>query len=121
MLKIGYMDGTQSKVLTRLAAAGAETVPVGNGWDGHGPYIGHINKGDGFGALVGWFHKFLPLKNSTVTPADLLKPARVNNIPVFVIADKKDHAAAKNALGDVGANVKLVDPDDVADELLKLA
>ncbi len=121
MLKIGYMDGTQSKVLTKLAAAGAETVPVGNGWDSHGPYVGHINKGDGYGALVGWFHKFVPLKDSNLTAADLLKPARVNNIPVFIIAEKKDHEKAKAALGDVGPNVKLVDPEEVANELMKLA
>lgn len=120
MLKIGYMDGTKSKVLTKLTVAGAETVPLGNGWDGHGPYVGHINKGDGYGAIVGWLHKFIPLAGSDMTAADMLKAATVNNVPVFVLAEKKDHDAARKLLGAVGPNVKLVDPEDVVDELMKL-
>ena len=121
MLKLGYMSGTDARLLSKLAAAGVETVPLGNGWDNHGMYVGHVNKGDGFGAVVGYLHKFVPLKGANLAPADLGKACLVNKIPVFVLADKADHEPAKKVLGDMGANVKLVDPADAAAEILALA
>ena len=121
MLKLGYMSGTDAGLLTKLAAAGVETVPLGNGWDNHGMYVGHVNKGDGFGAVVGYFHKFIPVKASSLVPADLGKACLVNKIPVFVLADKADHGQAQKVLGDLGPNVKIVDPADAAAEILKLA
>jgi len=66
MKKIGYMDGTDSFLLTKLAAAGVETVPLGNGFDNAGRYIGYLNPSDEVEAVVGYFHKFLPLKGSNV-------------------------------------------------------
>jgi len=121
MLKLGYMSGTDARLLTKLAAAGVETVPLGNGWDNHGIYVGHINKGDGIGAVVGYFHKFIPVKGSSLAPADLGKACLVNKIPLFILADKADHGQAKKVLGDMGPNVKLVDPEDAAAEIQALA
>lgn len=121
MLKLGYMSGTDASLLSKLAAAGVETVPLGNGWDNHGMYVGHVNKGDGIGAVVGYFHKFIPLKASGLKPADLGKACLVNNIPLFILADKADHDAAQKVLGDMGANVKLVDPSNAATEILALS
>jgi len=121
MVRIGYMGGTDSLLLTKISAAGMETIPVGNGWDNHGLYIGHINAGDGFNAIVGFLHKFLPAKDSALTPVDLLKPCKIHEIPVFVIVEDIDREKARNLLGDVGANVKLVDPRKIADEIMFLA
>lgn len=120
MVTIGYMEGTDSALLTKLAASGAETLPLGNGWDGHGQYIAHLNAGDGVNAVVGYYHKFVPLKDSNLTPADLLKSCKICGIKIFIIADKDDYDRVKKALGDVASDVQLVDASEVRNALLKL-
>lgn len=119
MKKLGYMDGTDPLLLTKLAAAGVETAPLGNGYDNVGRYLGYINPSDGIDAVVGYFHKFLPLEGA-VCASDLLKPCAIHNIPVFVIAPDDVSAKSQELMGDCGANVKFVDPAKVADELMKL-
>lgn len=120
MVTIGYMEGSDPRLLTKLAAAGAETLPLGNGWDGHGQYIAYLNVGDGVNAVVGYYHKFVPLKNSNLTPADLLKSCKICGIKIFVIADKADNDKVKKMLGEVASDVTMVDADEVGDALLKL-
>lgn len=120
MKKIGYMDGTDPLLLSKLAAAGVETVPLGNGFDNAGRYIGYLNPSDEVEAVVGYFHKFLPLKGSNVCASDLLKPCAIHKIPVFVLVPKEDADEAKKIMGDCGANVEFVDPGEVADEVMKL-
>jgi hypothetical protein len=120
MVTIGYMEGTDSGLLTKLAAAGAETMPLGNGWDGHGQYIAHLNVGDGVDAIVGYYHKFVPLKDSNLMPADLLKSCKICGIKIFVVADEADHDKVKTMLGEVASDVTVVDPGEARDTLLKL-
>ena len=120
MKKIGYMGGMDALLLSKLAVRGADTAPLGNGWDNHGMYLGHLNPADGIDAVVGFFHKFLPLEGSNICATDLLKPCAIHNIPVFVIAAKEDLAKAKEMIGDCGPNVKFVDPAGATKELLAL-
>jgi hypothetical protein len=120
MKKIGYMDGTDPLLLSKLAAAGVETAPLGNGYDNAGRYIGYLNPADGIDAVVGYFHKFLPLNDSNVCAADLLKPCQIHNIPVYIIVAQEDRANAQKIMGDCGSSVKYVDPGEVAAELLKV-
>jgi hypothetical protein len=120
MVTIGYMEGTDSGLLTKLAASGAETLPLGNGWDGHGQYIAHLNVGDGVSAVVGYYHKFVPLSGSNLTPADLLKSCNICGIKIFIIADKDDHGRVKKTLGEVASDVQLMDTSEVRNALLKL-
>jgi hypothetical protein len=120
MKKIGYMDGTDPLLLSKLAAAGAETVPLGNGYDNAGRYIGYLNPSDGIDAVVGYFHKFLPLEGANICASDLLKPCQIHNVPVYVIVAKEDQANAKKIMGDCGPSVNYVDPGEVAGELMKL-
>jgi hypothetical protein len=120
MKKLGYMDGTDSQILTKIAAAGVETAPLGNGYDNVGRYLGYINPSDGIDAVVGYFHKFLPLEGSNVCASDLLKPCAIHGIPVFILVADEDAAKAKELMGDCGANVKFIDPAKAVEELLKL-
>ena len=120
MKKIGYMDGTDPLLLSKLAAAGVETVPLGNGYDNAGRYIGYLNPADGIDAVVGYFHKFLPLEGANICAADLLKPCQIHNVPVYIIVAKEDRANAQKIMGDCGSSVKYVDPGEVAGELMKI-
>ncbi len=120
MATIGYMGGTDPSLLTKLSAAGAVTVPLGNGWDSHGQHIALINAGDRIDAVVGYLHKFLPTRDSSVTPGDLLKSCKVNGVKIFVVADKDDHKNAEKVLGDICNDVRLVDPAEAHKELMAI-
>lgn len=120
MVTVGYMNGTDPALLSKLAAAGIDTIPISNGWDGHGKYIAHIAASDGIDAVVGYFHKFTTAKDSSMTPADLLGACMENGVKVFVIARKLDHATVVRALGKAASYVTLVRPRETEKALLEL-
>jgi hypothetical protein len=108
MVTIGYMEGTDPALLTKLAAAGVQTTPVSNTADNHGKFIANLGPSDGIDAIIGFFHKFVPAKESNLTAADLIKPCIENGIKVFVIARKSDHPIVAKALGGVASGVTLL-------------
>jgi hypothetical protein len=119
MANVGYLEGTDPQVLSRLAARGIGTVPISNGFDNHGKYINHLVPSDHIAVVVGYLHKLLPSAERVMTAKDLLFSCMTHNIPVLVIAAKADHAAAKKVLGDAGSYVTLVDLADVYDAIMK--
>ena len=54
MKTIGYMEGTNSELLTNLLVDGVDTLPLSNGWDNHGKFIAHISRTDHISAVVGY-------------------------------------------------------------------
>jgi len=120
MAIVGYMEGTDPALLTKIAAAGVETLPLGNGWDNHGLNITYINAGDGIDVVIGYFHKFSPMSGVSITPDDMLKSCVVNKIKVLVIAEKADHDKVKKLLGESGKNVDLIDPKEAGERLMAL-
>ncbi|MGQ9584276.1 MAG: hypothetical protein ACUVXG_02610 [Anaerolineae bacterium] len=121
MAIIGYLEGTSSIFLTQVCLAGFSTLPLGNGWDGHGKYIAHIGPQDNICVVVGYLHKLLPTPESNLKPADLLFACRTHNIPVVVIAPKEGHEAARKLLGDAANYVTLVDRDTLYETVLRIA
>jgi hypothetical protein len=90
--RIGYLAGTDSTTLTRIAIDGVGTIPLSNGWDDHGKYLAHITLSDGLSAIVAPFHKISAAPGDPVGPHDILSPAIDAGIPVLVIVpeDIKD-------------------------------
>jgi hypothetical protein len=119
MANVGYLEGTDPQVLTRLAVRGIGTVPISNGFDGHGKYINHLVPGDHIAVVVGYLHKLLPTPERVMTAKDLLFSCMTHNIPILLIAGKADHVAAEKALGDAGQYVQLADPADVYEAIMK--
>jgi hypothetical protein len=120
MAIVGYMEGTDPALLTKIAAAGVETLPLGNGWDNHGLNITYINASDGIDVVIGYFHKFSPMSGVSITPDDMLKSCVVNNIKVLVMAEKADHEKVKKLLGESGKKVDLIDPKEAGERLMAL-
>ncbi|UCE27182.1 MAG: hypothetical protein JSW52_00030 [Candidatus Coatesbacteria bacterium] len=120
MVTIGYMEGTDSALLSKLAAAGIETTPISSTGDNHGKHIADLSASDGIDAVVGYFHKFVPGKESNLTPAALIKNCVENGIRVFVIARRADHPIVSKALGDTAADVTLVRPREIEKAILGL-
>jgi hypothetical protein len=116
MKKVGYLEGTNSTYLTRLALRGVDTLPLGNGADNHGKYIGFIDKSDAIDLILTYFHKVVPLAEQKISPQNLLQACQLNNIPVLVIVPNELQDMAREAMKDVTAHIRLVDPERVMDE-----
>ena len=85
MKTVGYLEGTDPLFLSRLTLAGIYTLPLSNGIDNHGKYIGLISSKDNVGAIVGHLHKFLILPYSTSDPCDPFYACNLHNIPLLVV------------------------------------
>jgi len=119
MATVGYLEGTDPLVLTKLSTHGIGTTPLSNGFDHHGKYINHLTRQDGVSVVIGYLHKVLPTSVTTLTPQDLLFGCFTHDIPVLLIADKSDHAEAARLLGEAGDRVRLVDPQDLYKAVLE--
>jgi len=120
MIRVGYLEGTDSLFLNELIARGMDTVPLSNGVDNHGKFIGHLSKADDISIVVGFLHKVVPLADSNLTPRDMLHSCQLHDIPVLVIAQKSIHARAKEILGRASKFAKLVDPIDLMETFKKV-
>lgn len=118
MARVGYFEGTDPLLLSKLAAEGVETLPVGNTWDGHGKYVNHLGKGE-VNVVVGYFHKVVPAEQERMAPADLLFACKTMDIPVVLIVPTPARDKAKKLLGDAGPKVYVVAPEEVETEIRK--
>jgi hypothetical protein len=117
MATVGYLEGTDPLVLTRLAARGVGTLPVGNGTDNHGKFITTISERDDIDLIVGYLHKIMRTKQQGFRTKDLLQSCLECNIPVLIVVPDRDQQIARQALGPVSASVTLVDPGTLYEEI----
>ena len=108
---IGYMDGTNSEVLTDLFLGGYETLPLSNGWDNHGKYIAHISKNDNIDLVVGYLHKFIPYAKQ-FDLGDMLSSIKVYKIPVVFIVPRSKQDKAKKYIPK-GLKYVFADPNEI--------
>ena len=136
MTSVGYFEGTDSTLLSKIVAEGFCTVPLANEWDGHGKIASHIEPGD-VHLIIGYLHKLLPPKGRSMSddevpmpvsidtfrgfkPIDLLYPAKAHNIPVLVVVPEKYQEKAKKTLGEAADFVTIVTPDKLEEEVRKI-
>ena len=118
MGRVGYFEGTDSLVLSKLSAEGIETVPVSNAVDSHGRYVNHLTKGE-VDVVVGYLHKVIAADGINEKPSDILHACKVQNIPVLLVAPNEVREKAGRRLGDVGANVTIVAPGEIESQIMK--
>jgi hypothetical protein len=123
MKTIGYFDGTDSTLLTKLAAHGFCTFPLGNRWDGHGKIATNLEPGE-VDLILAYLHKLLPPRDAETgpipAPVDLLFRAKTYKIPVLVIVPKELHKEAKDTLGEAADFVEIVTPEELDDKVRKI-
>lgn len=107
---VGYLEGTDSVWLTNLNAQGYTTLPLSNGYDGHGMNIGMLSTNNRVDVMIGYLHKFLPAEGMDITPAGMLHAATVYNIPVLVVCSREHQETGKVLFGEIPPNVRFVDP-----------
>lgn len=117
---VGYLEGTDPILLTKLASRGIETLPLSNGADGHGKYIGHITKADNIALVIGYLHKLMPIKEMHLRVGDMLFACKTHNIPVLVVVPTENQEEAKIQLGDITDYVILIDPGELSKKAFSL-
>ncbi len=120
MAMVGYLDGTDPVVLTRLNLRGIATLPLGNGFDAHGKYIGHLTKKDNVSVVVGYLHKIMPPVGIDFLPSDFLSACHTHDIPVLVVVPKGEHDLAREILGEAADWITMVDPGELYEKALAL-
>ena len=117
MSRVGYFEGTDPILLTRLAAEGIETLPVANTWDHHGKYVNHLCK-DEVDVVVGYLHKVIPAEPVrtamvSVVLRDMFSACKTHDIPVLLIVPSNLRNKAKKIVGNTGANIQFVAPEEL--------
>ena len=92
---VGYLAGTDPLFLTRLTLEGIYTLPLGNGLDNHGKYVGLVNKSDGIQVIVGYFHKFVVIDPEKKIPSNHFYTCDLHGIPLVVITPPEKTEEAK--------------------------
>jgi hypothetical protein len=111
MKTVGYMEGTESELLTRLTVAGHDTLPLSNGWDNHGREVGLLTPHDDVALIVGYLHKFLRITDERLTES-MLSSVKIYKIPVVFIAPKDIQNQAEGFISNLGIKYSFVEPSE---------
>jgi len=116
---VGYFEGTDPLLLTRLVVHGVDTFPISNGLDGHGKEVRYVTKADEIEVIIGYLHKVMPLDEMKLTIDDMLFSCVAYEIPILLIipGDVRDKAVA--TLGTT-KGVRLVTPDEAFDAVMQI-
>ena len=117
MKVLGYLEGTDSNMLTSVVLEGYETLPLSNGWDNHGKHLTLLNPADNVSLVVGSLHKFLRLSDMSIFSA-MLATVKAYDIPVAFIVPKESHGKAAKLITDKDLRYKFVDPADLTKTVL---
>lgn len=117
---IGYFEGTDPLVLANLTIQGHATIPLGNGFDNYGKYVGHLSKSDNVSVVVGYFHKIIPTQEMSITTEDILATCIKLEIPILLICGREYYGQAKELLGDMAERTRLTQPDRVEESILDM-
>ena len=118
--RIGYFDGTDSRLLTALVCDGYDTIPVSNGRDNHGHHVRLINDTNRVDLLIGYLHKIIApdgaaREQGDITTEDLFHICRILEIPLLLEIPAGLQPRAGKLLGGAPDVVRLVDPADTLD------
>lgn len=120
MALIGYMEGTDPNLLSKLCAQGHETLPLGNGTDGHGKYIAHLTGADGITVAIAYLHKLAPVSGMEhISVDDRLFACKMHDIPVLLVVPENSKEEAHNKLGEAKDYVTLVSPSELHDSVME--
>ena len=117
---IGYMAGTDSEWLTTLGILGYVTLPLSNGFDGHGLNIQLISNQRKVDLVLCWLHKLIPTPGEDVTMDELLARTTMFEIPVLVVCPGRLHGKVQGRSIELPRNAQLIDPADVVERITQI-
>ncbi|MBN2081364.1 hypothetical protein JW859_04060 [bacterium] len=107
---VGYFEGTDPNWLTSLNAQGYTTLPLSNGFDGHGMNVAMLSVNNRVDVVLAYLHKLMPAEGMDFDSATLLHATTVYEIPVLIACPMKHQDTAKELFGTIPPNVQFVDP-----------
>jgi hypothetical protein len=120
MATVGYFEGTDPLVLTKLAAEGIDALPLSNGCDNYGKYVGHLCEADGVNAVVGPLHKVLIPASASFCSRDILNGCRTHAIPVLLVVPIEAKQGGSKRLEGMEDWVQLVAPEELYEKVIEL-
>jgi hypothetical protein len=115
---IGYLAGTDPMFLSHCAAMGIDTIPLSNGWDNHGKYVGLLSTRDNLSLVVTPLHKLVAPPEMKQKPNDFLAACATHHIPVLVVVPAPVMAPAKKLLAGVKARLIWSSPEEFHDKAM---
>lgn len=115
---IGYLEGIDPMFLSYCTALGVKTLPLSNGWDSHGKYVGLLSPRDNLKLVVAPLHKLVAPVEHTQKPNDFLHACVVHHIPVIVVVPAAVLAQGKKLLAGVKAKLIWSSPEDLYDRAI---
>jgi len=120
MALIGYFEGTDSQLLTRLVARGHDTLPLGNGVDNYGLYIHDLSEKDGIDVVVGYLHKAMTNKGEAITTEEVLSACTKLEIPVLLMIPAEEIRNLKKRLEPPSPTTRFIEPSHALREIEEL-
>lgn len=117
---VGYFEGTDSRLLTALVLSGYDTIPLSNGVDHHGMYVGRFNNESKTDILIGYPHKITAQPGDELQIHDLFHICRTYKIPLLLEVPEHLQEQVWALLPDAPDLVYLLDPADTLDRALEL-
>jgi hypothetical protein len=117
---VGYLAGTDPLTLSHFSALGYDTIPLSNGWDNHGKYIGLLSRQDNVSLVVAYLHKLIAPKEMKTKPSDFLRACKVNQIPVLVVCPERVVSRAKKRFAGTGTKLVWTTPDTLFDKAMEI-
>ena len=118
--RVGYFEGTDSRLLTYLICHGYDTIPISNGVDNHGRYVRRINENNRFDLLVGYLHKIYAPEDYETQAEDVFHICHHFRIPLLLEVPRELQDQARGLVSDVPAEVHFADPAEILDAALEL-
>ncbi len=116
---VGYLEGTDPRLLNNLVLKGVGTMPLSNGFDSHGKQVGYLTKQDGIDLVVGWLYKVVPPQDMDLELKDIVFACTTYKIPVILAASQELHNHANEIPGGIPDGVQLVAPENLIEEVNK--
>lgn len=120
VLKIGYLDGTDPMLLSYCAAMGFDTIPLSNGWDSHGKYLGLLTREDALALVVAPFHKLIPPSQVQQKASDFVNACRLQHVPLLVVVPEQVMGRARRKLGGTRTGVLWCSPGELFDKVMEI-
>ena len=118
--RVGYFDGTDSRLLTYLICHGYDTIPISNGWDNHGRYVRRINENNRLDLLIGYLHKIWAPEGSETQYEDIFHICKAFRMPLLLEVPRELQERARGLLGEIPDEVRFVDPAEILDAALAI-
>jgi hypothetical protein len=118
---VGYFEGTDARLLTALVLSGYDTIPVSNGDDHHGAFIGRVNHQAKYDILIGYPHKITAPPDDGLQTQDVFHICKTYDIPLLLEVPYHLQEQIREILSDAPRMVEFLDPADTlqrAKELL---